>query len=290
MTDARRVTIVALLLLAPVRMRAQETCVEVVRHEPASAGRTLDEVKQDALHGAIAEAVRRVAGVRVQGSETVTAGDSAGRATSRYAESVRLDAEGRATGWTVVRERWTPAKTGAPGAAVTYDLTLRVCVARETGTRDPGFVVSLVPNATRLLVRGATPAANDELVARVTASRDASITLVLMSGDSVFVLTPNALMPSPVARAGEAAELPEASLRESGLRFRAALPDGVDHREEWLTVIATRRPVALVAPAGQGGARDTGVLSLAEFDRWLVGIPLDVRATAQVAVRVERAR
>ena len=109
MSGATRATIVALLLVAATDARAQdarapESCVEIVRHEPAVAGRTLDEVKQDALHGAIAEAVRRVAGVRVQGSETVTRGDSAGGASTRYAESVRLDAEGRATGWTVVRE------------------------------------------------------------------------------------------------------------------------------------------------------------------------------------------
>lgn len=284
----RRVACVAIALACAGIARAQGTCVVVDRHDAVPSGRSLDDVKRDALHGAIAEAVRRVAGVRVQGTQSMSASDSAGHAVTRYDEAIRLDAEGRATSWTVLRDGWKTAKGAS--APVSYELSLRVCVERETGAADPSFAVRLATNAERLLVRSDTAARNDELVARVTATRDASLTVVLIAGDSVFVLAPSAYLAAPDARAGEAVEVPDASLRGAGLRFRAALPPGVAARDEIVAVIATRRPVPLPSRAGAGSARDTGVLTLAEFNRWLVGIPLDLRAVAQAAVRVERAR
>lgn len=268
--------------------RAQGTWVEVERYEPLVGSRSSDDVKRDALYGAIAEAVRRVAGVRVQGTEFSSRTDSAGRVVDHYAEAVRLDAAGRATGWTVVKEEWSAAKPGTKGAAVVYHLMVRVRVEREAGTADAGFTVRVQPNSDRLRVRGADLKGNDELVARITATKRATLTVVIIVDDSVFVLAPSAYVEAPEAAPGATVEVPDAASREAGIRFRAALPAGVASRSELLAVVATLRPVPLMSGAGNGQGRDTGVLTLGEFNKWLVGIPLDQRAVAQVAIEVQK--
>jgi hypothetical protein len=283
---------VALVVMMTARTACAQsgTWVEVERREPLTTGRTAEDVKRDALYGAIAEAVRRVVGVHVQGTEIATRAESAGRVIDRYSEAVRLDAAGRATDWQLVRENWKPAPKGSPGAPVIYELVLRVKVERESGSADPGFCVRIDLNADRLLVRDDDPRNNDELVARVTSTRDAWLTLVVIADDSVFVLAPSAYVAAPVLTAGRTTELPPAASRSAGLRFRASLPSGVTARDEIVAAIATVRPITLPAPAGVGAARDTGVLTLAEFNRWLVGIPLGERALAQTVVEVRKGR
>ena len=157
-------------------------------------GRTAAEVKAIALQEALAEAVRRVAGVRISGTQSAVTGDSAGTRIDRFEQAVRLDVSGRATRWETVREEWRSARSGesAPPMLV---LTMRVQVTPEVGQRDAGFGVTLGARSTRLMVRGESPAANDEIIATVRTTADAFITLVSVAGDSVFVLAPNAVTP-----------------------------------------------------------------------------------------------
>lgn len=276
------------VVLAASSLGAQSTqWVEVTRREVLRADRTPAEVKHDALYGAIAEAVRRVSGVQVRGSQLSVRRDSAGIITDDFVQAVHLDAAGRAVDWVVVKDGWHTDKAKG-GDVVTYDLTLRVQVAAETGSADPAFGAQLTLGADRYLVRSDAADRNDELVATVTASRAAAITLVSITDDSVFVLFPNAIAPSVAVEAGQATDLPSANLREAGLRLRVALPAGVRSRRELIAVIATRTPVPLFAPAGGDAARDTGVLTLAEFNRWLASIPLGDRAVAQRPIMVQR--
>ncbi len=275
-----------LLALLPRVLQGQgATWVEVERRVAMRDGRTADEVKQEALREALAEAVRRVAGVRVQGTQQSRSGDSAGTRIDQYVQAVRLDATGRATRWEMTRDEWRSEKT-AVGAQPYYVLGLRVQVTPELGVADPAFSVSLSARATTLMVRGSQPAQNDEIIAVVRASADAYITLVSIAGDSVFVLAPNALTPSVLVSPVGSVEIPDAESRRIGLHLRVTLPVGVRGRTESLVAVATRRPVVPPGAAGAGDARDTGTLTLAAFNQWLVGIPLDQRATAELPIEV----
>ena len=76
--------------------------------------------------------------------------------------------------------------------------------------------------------------------------------------------------------------------RSIGVHFRVTLPAGVTGRSESLVAIATRSRVASPGRAGSGVARDTGALTLSEFNQWLVGIPLDQRAMAELPIELRR--
>jgi len=271
-----------LLFVTASHAAAQTTWVVVEQRVTLDGGRTADDVKRDALYGALGEAVRRVAGVHVQSGELATRGDSAGRPIDRYVQSVRLDAAGRAIEWHIVSEEWTKlTNTSAPPA---YHLTLRVLVARDAGSPDPSFTLRLAVSRSTLQVRGAAAASNDELIATVVATQRGFATLVTIVGDSVFVLAPNIVAPEIPLAAGVTAELPSASDRGNGLHFRAMLPAGAPVRSELLAVVVTRTPIAI----STGVTSTSGVLSLAEFNRWLSGIPLDQRAIAQTAIAIQR--
>ena len=275
-------------LLSAREARAQApTWVEVERRVSLTDGRTAAEVKAIALQEALAEAVRRVAGVRISGTQSAVTGDSAGTRIDRFEQAVRLDVSGRATRWETVREEWRSARSGesAPPMLV---LTMRVQVTPEVGQRDAGFGVTLGARSTRLMVRGESPAANDEIIATVRTTVDAFITLVSVAGDSVFVLAPNAVTPRVAAAPRETIEIPDAESRRIGLHLRVTLPSGVRGREERLVAVATRSPVTPPGVAGVGEARDTGVLSLEGFNQWLVGIPLGERSLAEMPIEVRR--
>ena len=265
-----------MLLVFTVRAAvAQGSWVVVEQRVTLDGARTADDVKRDALYGALAEAVRRVAGVQVQSGELATRGDSGGRPTDRYVQSVRLDAAGRAIEWHVVHDEWTnAAKSSTPP---TYHLTLRVLVARDAGTADPSFSARVGVNRTTLQVRGDAPATNDELIVTLTSTQRGFVTLATIFDDSVFVLVPNTVVAEIPIAAGTALEIPGAADREAGLHFRAMLPTGAPARAELLAAVVTKSPIALHGP-----------MTLAEFNRWLSGIPLDQRTIAQVAIAIQR--
>src|SRR5262249_25365270 len=128
----------------------------------------------------------------------------------------------------------------------------------------------------------------DELVLRIGSTLDAFVTVVSLAGDSVFVLAPNAVTTELPVAAGRAIEVPDPALREAGLHFRATLPAGIAARTEVVAVVATKHAIPIPAASGSGSARDSGVLTLAEFNQWLIAIPLDERAVAQTTIEVRR--
>ncbi|MHB1312434.1 MAG: hypothetical protein ACYC3L_10480 [Gemmatimonadaceae bacterium] len=283
--------LLALLGALASRARAQDAeWVEVDSRALLAGDRSAADAKRDALYGALAEAVRRVAGVTVSGSTMAVRTDSAGTSTDHFVEAVRLDAEGRAIAWQVLHEGWRTMMVPGIGSQAYYEMRVRVRVQREHGTADAGFSVRLAANAEQYVVRGAAPAGNDEVLLTVTTSAPAVLTIVSIVDDSVFVLVPNALMPDVRTTALMALEVPDAVLRGNGLRFRMTLPDDVSRRTELLAVVATRQPVPLLVRTGEGAARDTGRLTLADFSAWLLAIPRRERAVAQVVVEVRRAR
>lgn len=242
---------------------------------------TRAQAERQAVENAMAEAVRRVAGVRVSGSQLIVSSDSAGIIGSRYLASVRLDAEGHVVGWTVERGRWITEKRSRKVSDLVYDASVRVLVARDAGRPDDSFRLNISGGADRLLVRSANMAQNDEVVLALSSTRNAQLTIVAIFGDSVSRLVPNDVLREARVTAGGESQWPSADWRERGLHFRVSLPAGIQSRSEVLAAIATLDAVRW--PREDGGA-----VPLTEFNRWLVAIPASRRAVAQRTVMVER--
>lgn len=279
-----RAAVAALAALAAAGVGAQAPATETVavtQRVRLEGTVTKADAERAALEAAMAEAVRRVAGVRVTGSETMMTSDSAGAVSSRYLASVRLDAQGHVLGWVVERARWVTSKGPRGARDLVYEATYRVTVGRDAGRADAGFRLTLRSNRDRFGVHGASASGNDEVVVALTATRDAHLVVASISGDSARRLVPNQVIASARLVAGESSEWPSAEWRDRGLHFRVGLPDGVGQRTEVLAAVATAEPVPW--PRADGGA-----VSLTEFNRWLVGIPADRRAVAQQTVVVVR--
>ena len=242
---------------------------------------TKADAERAALEGAMAEAVRRVAGVRVSGTESIVTSDSAGAVSSRYLASVRLDAEGHVVAWVIDHARWVTDKRSRGASDLVYEASYRVTVARDVGRKDAGFRVTLHSDRERYGVRSAAASENDEVIVALTTTRDAHLTVASISGDSARRLVPNQVIASARIAAGVRTEWPSAEWRDRGLHFRVGLPDGVRRRTDVLAAVATSELVPW--PRADGGA-----VSLTEFNRWLVGIPADRRAVAQQLVMVVR--
>lgn len=239
------------------------------------------EARRRAIDAALAEGVRRVAGVRVQSSALSTLderGERGARVESRYSSVIALDAAARAVDYRVTSEEWETRRLD--GASQLYlHLTLRAVVEREVGTPDAGFTIDLSLNAPRYEVRADAASRNDEIIATVRTSRSAQLSLFTIVGDSVQRLFPNAYLPAVTSDSGRTLELPDPEWRERGLRLRATLPPQVDELRELLLVVATR---SAVAPPPVS-------MSVMELQRWLVRIPLQDRAMAFASYDVRRA-
>lgn len=236
------------------------------------------DARRRAIDAALADAVRRVAGVRVQSNALSTLDERGTRLDSRYTSVIALDAAARAVDYRVTAEEWETRRID--GASQLYlHLTLRAVVEREVGTSDAAFTVEVSLNAPRFDVRDDVASRNDEIIATVRSSRSAHLALFTIAGDSAQRLFPNAYLPVATADSGRTSEWPDPEWRERGLRLRATLPPQVDERRELLLVVATRGPVA--PPAAS--------LSVMELQRWLVRVPLQDRALGFATYDVRRA-
>jgi hypothetical protein len=245
------------------------------------------EAKRQALEKALAEAVRRIAGVRVQASQLGVGDDRGGKARDSFLSVVQLDAAGRATDYRVLDDRFVTERHPALGAQVYYELRTLVTVAPEIGAADPGFTVAASLNDALFFDAGGSLEGNDELIASITASKDAWLTVFDVTGDSAQLLLPNAVMTDRRVAAGRAAELPSRDWRDRGVHFRAQLAPGESARRELLLVVATQSPVTFSADQ-RGDAGGSRAISLMEIQRWLVTIPLEQRAIAFAAYEVRR--
>jgi hypothetical protein len=260
-----------------------------VTHRVLVAGDvTPADAKRKALEQALAEAVRRIVGVRVQSAQLAVDEDRGGRVRDSFLSVVQLDAAGRATDYRVLDERFVSERHPTLGAQLYLELRALVSVARERGSADAGFTVSVSLNDALFFDGGGSIDGNDELIATITASRDAWLTVFGVVGDSAQLLLPNAVMTDHRAGSGAAVELPSREWRDRGVHFRASLPAGEQARRELLVVVATRSPVAfaLREPRSSDGADAS--FPLLEIQRWLVTIPLDQRAIAFAPYEVRR--
>jgi hypothetical protein len=237
------------------------------------------EARRRAIEGALAEAVRQRVGVRVQaGAMSVT--EEQGRALrDSWVSVVQLDAAGRAVDYRVLDEEYVTTRHSELGSQVYVRVRVLASVARDAGNVDPGFSAGVSVGEPVYHDRGGPASRNDEVVARLTASREAWLTLIGIADDSVTVLAPNDYVAAPRVAPGDSIEFPPREWRERGLRFRVTLPRGRDARRELLMVIATRAPVRAPFRAA----------TVLELQRWLVTLPLDQRAIGFAPYEVRRA-
>ena len=290
MTILRALSVGAVLCMMANRAagqgRAFGDTVTVTQRVLVTGDMTPAEAKRQAVEKALAEAVRRIAGVRVQAAQLGVDEDRGGRTRDSFLSVVQLDAAGRATDYRVIDDRFVTERHAALGAQVYYELRALVTVAREAGAPDPGFSVAVTLNDALFFDTGAGLEGNDELIATITPSRDAWLTVFDITGDSAQLLLPNALMSETRALGGRPFELPSREWRDRGVHFRASLPAQERARRELLVVVATRDRVAF--PTEKSSDAAAPPISLMAIQRWLVTIPLEQRAIAFAAYEVRR--
>lgn len=275
----RLLLLVALLATRAAQAQQGETVVieqRVLLQELLTPAAT----KRRALEEAMAEAVRRVAGVRVQSSAVSTTTEDHTGTEGRYRSVVQLDAAGRATDARIVSESWETTNAPGIGEQVYYRATFSITVEREQGEPDPAFAVEVSLPRADYVARAVDPRQNDELVATVQATQASRVYAFSIVDDSVQALVPNEFLAPVDALAGERFELPDTTWRARGLRFRVTLPPVGAPRDELLAIVAVR---------GTGTAAPANRMSLLEFQRWLVRIPARDRATGFAAYGVRRA-
>jgi hypothetical protein len=246
---------------------------------------TPTEAKRQVLEKALAEAVRRVAGVRVQSAQLGVDEDRDGRVRDSFLSVVQLDAAGRATDYRILDERFTTERHPTLGAQLYVELRALVTVAHERGAADPGFTVAVSLNDALFFDNGTSLDGNDEVIATITTSRNAWLTVFGVTGDSAQMLLPNAYMTDQRTAAGVATEIPSRDWRDRGIHFRASLAPQEKARRELLVIVATQTPVTFTPP---GASDNTATFPLLAIQRWLVTIPLEQRAIAFAPYEVRR--
>jgi hypothetical protein len=268
------------LFLAVARPGSAQTTDSVTVEERVllTADLTAADARRRAIEGALAEGVRRVAGVRVQSSALSVLDERGEAIRGGYVSVVQLDATGRAVDYRVLEEGWQTITHPELGSQVYFRARLLVFVERESGVPDPSFSADASVNAPLYFVRSERPPANDEIVVTIRSSRSAWLTIFAIADDSAQRVAPNEYVRGVSVSADAAVEFPDSEWRQRGLRLRASLPPGRPGRRELLMVIATRDQVT--PPAAR--------LSVMDVQRWLVRIPADRRAIAFAAYEVRR--
>jgi len=288
----RTVVVAALFVLAPASARAQSVSasagdtVTVTQRALIAGDVTPAEAKRQALEHALAEAVRRVSGVRVQAAQLGVDEDRNGRTRDSFLSVVQLDAAGRATNYKILDERFVTERHPSLGSQLYIELRALVTVARESGTTDPGFSVAVSLNDALFFDNGSSLAGNDELIATITASQDAWLTIFDVTGDSAELLMPNTVMGETRLIGNRPSDLPSREWRDRGVHFRASLAAQETARRELLVVVATRSRISFPTDASPDGS--SRPVSLMAIQRWLVTIPLEQRAIAFAAYEVRR--
>ncbi len=242
---------------------------------------TPTQARRRALDNALADAVRQVAGVRVQSTVLRLQDEQGATRRDGYSSVVQLDAAARATDYRVLSEEWQTIRHPELGSQLYLRTTTWVTVEREEGVPDAGFIVDVTLNATRFVVRTGPTSNADEVVATVRSTREAFLTLFVIADDSAERLFPNSYLPQVSVTDDGPLDIPTPDWRARGLRLRASLPDGRPERKELLMVVATR---GFIAPPSSSS------LTVMEVQRWLVRIPMDLRAVAFVGYDVVRDR
>lgn len=259
--------------------RQRTDTVTVEQRVLMSPDLTPAEARRRALDYALADAVRQVAGVRVQSTELSVLDERGSAIRNGYSSVVQLDAAARATDYRVLEEEWVSVRHPEIGPQLYLRTRTLVVVERERGLPDPAFSVDVTLNASLFTARSGQASESDEVIAVVRASRDAFLTLFVIADDSAERVFPNSYVPSVSVQADRLIEIPDADWRAKGVRLRASLPEGRAARRELFMVVATRQAIPPPSPTR---------LSVMSVQRWLVQIPADQRAVGFASYEIRR--
>ncbi|MEO7967081.1 MAG: hypothetical protein ABIT38_24545 [Gemmatimonadaceae bacterium] len=232
---------------------------------------TPTDARRRAIEEGLAEAVRRLAGVRVQSNALSVLDERGSAIRGGWSSVVQLDASARAVDYRVVEDEWVPVRHPELGTQLYYRAKLLVSVEHETGAPDPSFTAEASVDAARYTARSADPASNDEIRGTVRVSQSAFLTVFVVTDDSAERVIPNEYVRELRGAASVGVEIPPPDWRARGVRLRASLAPGRAHSRSLLMVVATLEsvppPVAFT-------------LSVLDVQRWLVRIPASRRALA----------
>lgn len=251
-------------------VRAQRDTVTVEQRVLLSPDLSSAEAKRRAIGEGLAEAVRRVAGVRVQSTALSVLDERGGILGGGWSSVVQLDAAARAVDYRVVDDEFVSAHHPQLGAQLYYRARLLVSVERESGAPDPSFTAEAELDARVYTARGRSPADGDEIRGVVRVSRPSFISVFVVTDDSAERVVPNDYVRELRAAPGATVHVPPAEWRARGVRLRASLADGRDRSRSLFMVVATLDAIA-PPPA---------TATVLDVQRWLVRIPADRRTIA----------
>lgn len=252
-----------------------------------SRNMTLEDARRAGIDEALAEAVRQVVGTKVDATQQRIANEGL---EDRFLSVALSSAAGRVVDYKVMAEGLVSVPD-ADGRPVTrYRGRVSAMVAEESGRADPGFTVGLSMNRPSFMVNKAGD--GEEMIATVTSSRDAWVTLFVVTEDTVDVILPNAYARENRITSAAPLQFPSARQRAMSMNLTASLPAGRDAAREMIVAVATKTQV----PFGAGPTRasaDRRVVptvqgTINDFQQWLVRIPLDERAVAYAAYEIRR--
>lgn len=175
-------------------------------------------------------------------------------------------------------------KPGSPPSLV-LRVEMTAKVVPEAGNPDPSFKVDLKLNRTSFQ-------SGEEVVLKVEATKECYLTVFnLGADDTVRVLFPNKWQPDVPLNANSTMEIPDPSMRDSGVfHIRVANLPGHKRDGEMVKVIATRRRIDLSGQAetlSGFGPMGTPKMAMTSLAKWLSEIPVSERAEAAVSYVVE---
>jgi len=245
------------------------------------------QARTAALNSARADAVRQVAGVKIQ-SETfrvqteTTEGKYVAIVQDSFASVNRDVSYGHVVDEEVIREHAVTLAT-VPGKPpqVYYQVKIRAMVAIEKGDPDPSFQLQVRTN--KELYQE-----NDVMTIDLQATQNCYVFVFnLMANDSVLVLFPNRYLPDNQLNAKTPLHLMPA-----GFNFHVELLPGFQRAQELIYVVATKERYDF-APAWSDDsavfrtALAAGFASI-ELPRWLANIPPDKRTDRVIRYEIYR--
>lgn len=253
--------------------------------EAAAVDVTVNEAKAKALQDARQRAIEHVAGVDLQGLSVRWQQEDEAGMRDAFVSLVNQTSAAK-----VVEEQppeWTMRSVMLSDNSPTpvYRVRLRMRIALEEGKADPDFQVAVALNH-EVFEEG------DEVRLAITATKPCFITVLNRTvTDTVIVLLPHQYRSERWVGPGDTLLVPDQDEREMGIRYRVFLPPGRDSATETIWVVATRtdREFGLELPRhGDYNHLPTRQAAVTQLARWLVQIPRDERAQAQMAYRVRR--
>lgn len=267
-------------LMGPTTAHAQQRDSVIIEQRVlVTPEMTNADAKRRAIEEALAEGVRRVAGVRIQSNALAIMDERGSALRGGYSSVVQLDAAARAVDYRVLDDEWITNRLPGIGAQLSYRAKVLVTVERELDAPDPGFTADVSLNATRYVARTDRATESDEILATLRLTRSAFVNVFVITDDSAERVIPNEYVRELHGAANSDVPIPPADWRARGVRLRASLPRGRESVRSLMMVVATLDEIA--PPPSR-------VLSVLEVQRWLVRIPPSKRALAFAAFETVR--